>query len=191
MHGLKYKSIHSIYITATRPWLRSTLAIRVTRRVCCLVHTWTWLDIVYVLYYLHKLVTKIIILNMYGITVVSWASAHSRVSAHVPNFKGSLLQLPYKHMEFISRVSAHAGQNCELCLSAHGRLPGTLRYVHVVPCASKLVTQLCIMHNATHTWLCKIIMNTIIATPPNMRQIQNWDLYVHHFIKTLWSLQLE
>ena len=60
-------------------------------------------------------------------TIVSRASAHSWVSTHVPNFKGSLLQLPYKHMEFISRVSAHAGQNRELCLSAHGRLPGTLR----------------------------------------------------------------
>ena len=47
-------------------------------------------------------------------TVVSRASAHSQVSAHVQNFKGSLLQLPYKHMEFISRVSAHAGQNHEL-----------------------------------------------------------------------------
>ena len=57
-------------------------------------------------------------------TVVSRASAHSRVSAHVPNFKGSLLQLPYKHMEFISRVSTHVGQNRKLCLSAHGRLPG-------------------------------------------------------------------
>jgi hypothetical protein len=32
-------------------------------------------------------------------------------------------------MEVISWVSAHAGQNCELCLSAHRRLPGTLRYV--------------------------------------------------------------
>ena len=32
----------------------------------------------------------------------------------------SLLQLPYKHMEFISRVSAHAGRKRELCLSAHG-----------------------------------------------------------------------
>ena len=63
----------------------------------------------------------------YGITIVSRASAHSRVSTHVPNFKGSLLQLPYKHMEFISWVSAHAGRNRELCLSAHGRLPGTLR----------------------------------------------------------------
>ena len=42
-------------------------------------------------------------------TVVSRASVHSRVSAHIPNFKGSLLQLPYEHMEFISRVSAHAG----------------------------------------------------------------------------------
>ena len=31
-------------------------------------------------------------------------------------------------MEFISRVSAHAGRNRELYLSAHGRLPGTLRY---------------------------------------------------------------
>ena len=38
------------------------------------------------------------------------------------------MQLPYKRMEFISRVSAHMGQNGELCLSAHGRLPGTLRY---------------------------------------------------------------
>ena len=48
-------------------------------------------------------------------TVVSRASAHSRVSTHVPNFKGSLLQLPYKYMEFISRVSAHVGQNRALC----------------------------------------------------------------------------
>ena len=30
---------------------------------------------------------------------------------NVPNFKGSLLQLPYKHMVFISRVSTLAGQN--------------------------------------------------------------------------------
>ena len=65
-------------------------------------------------------------------TVVSRANAHSRVSAHIPNFKGSLLQLPYKHMEFISQVSAHAGRNRELYLSAHGRLPGTLRYIHIV-----------------------------------------------------------
>ena len=28
-----------------------------------------------------------------------------------------------------SQVSAHAGQNHELCLSAHGCLPGTLLYV--------------------------------------------------------------
>ena len=48
-------------------------------------------------------------------TVVSRASAHTRVSAHVLSFMGSLLQLPYKHMEFISRVSTHAGRNCELC----------------------------------------------------------------------------
>ena len=53
------------------------------------------------------------------ITIVSWASSHSRVSSHVPNFKGSLLQLPYKHMEFISWVSAHVGRNRELSLSAH------------------------------------------------------------------------
>ena len=65
----------------------------------------------------------------YGITIVSRASAHSRVSAHVPNFKGSPLQLPYKYMEFISRVSTHAGQNHELYLSAHGPLPWTLRYM--------------------------------------------------------------
>ena len=29
-------------------------------------------------------------------------------------------------MQFMSLVSAHVGQNCELCLSVHGRLPGTL-----------------------------------------------------------------
>jgi hypothetical protein len=39
-------------------------------------------------------------------TVVSRASAHSRVSAHVPHFKGLMLQLLYKCMEVISRVSA-------------------------------------------------------------------------------------
>ena len=32
-------------------------------------------------------------------------------------------------MEVISWISAHVGQNCELCLSAHRRLPGTLRYL--------------------------------------------------------------
>ena len=36
-------------------------------------------------------------------------------------------------MDFISRVSAHAGRNRELCLSAHGRLPGTLRYYDTMP----------------------------------------------------------
>ena len=80
--------------------------------------------------YVQSLRSGILITNVY--TVVSRASTHYRVSAHVPNFKGSLLQLPYKHMEFISRVSAHVGQNHELCLSAHGRLPGTLRYVYIV-----------------------------------------------------------
>ena len=39
------------------------------------------------------------------------------------------MQLPYKHAEFISQVSAHAGQNRELCLSAHGHLPETLQYL--------------------------------------------------------------
>ena len=34
-------------------------------------------------------------------------------------------------MEFISWVSAHTGQNRELCLSAHGHLARTLRYVPV------------------------------------------------------------
>ena len=68
--------------------------------------------------------------QLLNITVVSRASAHSQVSAHIPNFKGSLLQLPYKHMEFVSRVSTHVGRNRELYLliSARGRLPGTLRY---------------------------------------------------------------
>ena len=34
-------------------------------------------------------------------------------------------------MEFISRVSTHAGQNRELCLSTHGHLPGTLQYCYM------------------------------------------------------------
>ena len=51
-------------------------------------------------------------LNVY--TVVSWASAHSRVSAHVPHFKGSMQQLLYNGMEVMSRVSAHVGQNCKV-----------------------------------------------------------------------------
>ena len=34
----------------------------------------------------------------------------------------------YGSMEVIPWVSAHVGQNCDLCLSAHGHLPGTLRY---------------------------------------------------------------
>ena len=29
----------------------------------------------------------------------------------------------------MSRVSAHAGQNRDVCLSTHGHLPGTLRYM--------------------------------------------------------------
>ena len=43
---------------------------------------------------------------------------------HCTNFKGSMLQLPYKCMQFISWVSVHEGQkkNSELCLSTHGRL---------------------------------------------------------------------
>ena len=32
-------------------------------------------------------------------------------------------------MEVICQVSAHAGQNCKLCLSAHGRLPRRLQYL--------------------------------------------------------------
>ena len=57
---------------------------------------------------------------------MSRASTQSRVSAHVVHFKGSIQQLLYKR---ISRVSAHADQNRKLCSSAHGRLPGTLRYM--------------------------------------------------------------
>ena len=30
------------------------------------------------------------------IYILSWASTHSQVSAHVPNFKGSMWQIPYK-----------------------------------------------------------------------------------------------
>ena len=33
----------------------------------------------------------------------------------------------YERMEIMSRVSAHVGQNRDVCLSAHGHLPGTLR----------------------------------------------------------------
>ena len=40
-------------------------------------------------------------------TVVSWASTTPGLSAHVPNFKGSLYLLPYKCMQIISQVSAH------------------------------------------------------------------------------------
>ena len=32
----------------------------------------------------------------------------------------------------MSRASAHAGQNHDVCLSVHGRLPGTLRYTYVL-----------------------------------------------------------
>ena len=35
-------------------------------------------------------------------------------------------------MQFISWVNAYAGQNCELCISAHGRLPGILQYMCVL-----------------------------------------------------------
>ena len=46
-------------------------------------------------------------------------------------------------MEFISQVSAHTGQNRKLCLSAHGRLPGTLRYyynIHGLKCRPAHIT---------------------------------------------------
>ena len=33
----------------------------------------------------------------------------------------------------MSRVSTHVGQNCELHLSTHGRLPCTLQYVYIEP----------------------------------------------------------
>ena len=61
-------------------------------------------------------------------TLVSWANAHSRVCTHVLHFKGPLLQLLYKRTGYWSQVSAHVGQICKLCLSAHGRLPRTLQY---------------------------------------------------------------
>ena len=44
----------------------------------------------------------------------------ARVSTHVVHCKGSMRQLLYKRMEI----------NRELCLSAHGHLPRTLRYIH-------------------------------------------------------------
>ena len=66
-------------------------------------------------------------------TVVSLASAHSRVSAHahVPHLRGQCSSFyTIKHMEIMSQVSAHVGPNRDVCLSTHGRLPGTLRYIH-------------------------------------------------------------
>ena len=56
-------------------------------------------------------------------TVVSWTSTHSRMSTI---FHGISVaeQLTYG-------VSAHAGQNHELRLSAHGCLPWTLRYMYM------------------------------------------------------------
>ena len=41
-------------------------------------------------------------------------------------FQGTTVAVLYKCVEFWSQVSVHAAQTCELCLSAHGRLPGTL-----------------------------------------------------------------
>ena len=61
-------------------------------------------------------------------TIVSRASTHYQVSVHVLNLKGSMLLLPYKCMQFLPQVSTHVSQNCELCLSDHGRLLRTLQY---------------------------------------------------------------
>ena len=58
-------------------------------------------------------------------TIVSQASAHSRGKHPCSSFQGSSF---YTNIWIMSRVSAHADQNCDVCLSAHGRLSGTLRY---------------------------------------------------------------
>ena len=85
---------------------------------------------------------RIIIILSVIIIVVSRASAH----AHVPHFKGSLL---YKCMEVISRVSRPC-RPCRpkslLCLSAHGRLPGTLRYFHYLTRMKQLMSTLLTIH---------------------------------------------
>ena len=47
--------------------------------------------------YLHEHDATLVPTTTPGTTLVSQASAHSWVSAHVSNFKGSLLQVPYKH----------------------------------------------------------------------------------------------
>ena len=61
-------------------------------------------------------------------TVVSRASAHCRVSAHVPHFKASMyIAVSIQIYGNYVPVSAHAGQNRDVCLSTHGRLPETLR----------------------------------------------------------------
>ena len=48
--------------------------------------------------------------SVYVFTVVSWASAHSQVYVNSAHVKES------KH------ISAHTGQNHDLCLSTHGHL---------------------------------------------------------------------
>ena len=65
---------------------------------------------------------------------MSRASAHSRVSAHAPHFKGSIVLTSiqtYGNYVPDSWVSARAAQNRDECLfiSANGHLPGTLQYI--------------------------------------------------------------
>ena len=60
---------------------------------------------------------------------------------------------------FLSWASAHAGQNCELWLSAHGCLPGTLRYYYCHPhyqCTSPWTLQLKMM-SLIHYWEASVI----------------------------------
>ena len=101
-------------------------------------------------------------------TVVSRASAHSRVSARVSRDPCSSFYI-YKCMKVISRVSAHVGQNHELCLSAHERLPGTLSSIIIlywlpglswgtldrVPCAHQLIIIIIVyVHVRVHVGMC-------------------------------------
>ena len=45
------------------------------------------------------------------------------------NVAASILASKILYGYYIPGKNAHVDQNCELCLSAHGCLPGTLRYV--------------------------------------------------------------
>ena len=68
-------------------------------------------------------------------------------------------------MEIMSRVSTHAGQNRNVCLSAHGHLSGTLRYALPV----KVLELLCVI---TCTCTCTYTMH---MHPHPYRECGDWE----------------